>query len=77
MEELKLPGILRAFDYSDAKKTFWIATQPAEVEKLSQRFDFLASQPMQFRMGLVNQFLSVLHGIHNSSVVIFLLKEYF
>ncbi len=69
MEELELPGILRAFDYSDAKKTFWIATQPAEVEKLSQRFDFLASQPMQFRMGLVNQFLSVLHGIHNSSVV--------
>jgi len=69
MEELELPGIIRAFDYSDAKKTFWLATQPAEVEKLSQRFDFLASQPIGVRMQLVNQLLSALHKIHNSNVV--------
>ncbi|MHC4464882.1 MAG: hypothetical protein ACYS30_26145 [Planctomycetota bacterium] len=38
MEELACPGVIRIFDYSDTKDLFWIATQPAEVDKLSKRF---------------------------------------
>ena len=69
MEELACPGVIRIFDYSDTKDLFWIATQPAEVDKLSKRFDFLASESFQFRQGLVRQFLASLQLIHNSHVV--------
>ncbi len=69
MEELEQPGIIRIFDYSDTKNLFWIATLPAEVDKLFECFDFLASQPLQFRQMLVYQFLAVLQRIHNSHVV--------
>ncbi len=69
MEELEQPGIIRIFDYSDTKNLFWIATLPAEVDKLCERFDFLASQPLQTRQKLVYHFLSVLQRIHNSHVV--------
>ena len=51
MEELKVPGVIRIYDYSDTKNLFWLATQPAEVEKLLKRLDFLASQSFQFRQG--------------------------
>jgi len=69
MEELELAGVLRIFDYSDAKKSFWVATQPAELDRLSERFDFLASQSLQFRQSLVNQFLFILQQIHKGRVV--------
>jgi serine/threonine protein kinase/formylglycine-generating enzyme required for sulfatase activity len=69
MEELEQPGIIRIFDYSDTKNLFWIATLPAEVDKLFECFDFLASQPVQSRQMLVYQFLAVLQRIHNNHVV--------
>ena len=69
MEELELPGIMHIYDYSDTKNMFWIATQPAKVDKLSKRFDFLASQSLQFRQGLVSQFLGALKRIHGKHVV--------
>lgn len=69
MEELELAGVMRVFDYSDAKNVIWIATQPAEVDKLSERFEFLKSQSFEFRQELVNQFLTVLQRIHNGRVV--------
>ncbi|MHC4483051.1 MAG: protein kinase domain-containing protein, partial [Planctomycetota bacterium] len=69
MEELEQPGVIRIFDYSDTKKTFWIATEPAKVDKFSKRFDFLASESLEFRQGLALQFLAALGRIHNSGVV--------
>ena len=69
MEELEKPGIISIFDYSDTKNQFWIATQPAEVDKLSECFDFLTSQSIQFRQKLVYQFLAVLQRIHDHRVV--------
>ncbi|MBC8470904.1 MAG: protein kinase [Planctomycetes bacterium] len=69
MEELEQPGIISIFDYSDTKNQFWIATQPAEVDKLSECFDFLTSQPFPFRENLVYQFLAILQRIHNHRVV--------
>ncbi|MHC4159736.1 MAG: serine/threonine-protein kinase, partial [Planctomycetota bacterium] len=69
MEELEDPGVIRIFDYSDTKNMFWVATQPAEVDKLSKRFDFLASQSFEFRQGLVRQLLAVLQRIHNQNIV--------
>jgi len=69
MEEFELPGVMRIYDYSDTKNMFWIATQPAKVDKLSKRFDFLASQSFQFRQGLVSQFLGALKRIHSNGVV--------
>ncbi|MHC4455544.1 MAG: serine/threonine protein kinase, partial [Planctomycetota bacterium] len=69
MEELEQPGVIRIFDYSDTKTLFWTATQPAEVDKLSRRFDFLASQSFEFRQTLVRQFLAALRRIHNSHIV--------
>ncbi|MCP4614389.1 MAG: protein kinase [Planctomycetes bacterium] len=69
MEELEQPGIIRVFDYSDSKNQFWIATQPAEVDKLSECFDFLVTQSVEFRQKLVHQFLTVLQRIHNRRVV--------
>ncbi|MHC4584450.1 MAG: protein kinase domain-containing protein [Planctomycetota bacterium] len=69
MEELEQPGIVRVFDYSDSKNQFWITTQPAEVDKLSECFDFLVTQSVEFRQKLVHQFLTVLQCIHNRRVV--------
>ena len=69
MEELACPGVIRIFDYSDTKDLFWIATQPAEVDKLSERFSFLTSESFQLRQGLVRQFLAILQQIHNSQIV--------
>jgi len=69
MEELEQPGIISIFDYSDTKNQFWIATQPAEVDKLSDCFDFLTSQSFPFRQNLVYQFLAILQRIHNRRVV--------
>jgi serine/threonine protein kinase len=69
MEELEEPGLIRIFDYSDTKSFFWIATQPAKVEKLAKRFDFLASQSLQFRQQLARQFLEAIQRIHNNGVV--------
>lgn len=69
MEELSHPGLIHVFDYSDTKNMFWIATQPAEAEKLSKRIDFLGSQSFEFRQGLVRQFLAALQHIHNSQVL--------
>jgi len=69
MEELDQLGVIRLFDYSDTKNLLWIATQPAEVDKLSDRFDFLATRPMEFRHTLVRQFLGVLQRIHNNHIV--------
>ncbi|MHC4388701.1 MAG: protein kinase family protein, partial [Planctomycetota bacterium] len=69
MEELNHAGVIRVFDYSDTKNLFWIATQPAEIDKLSKRFGFLASQSLQFRQQLANQFLEVLQWIHSKHVV--------
>jgi serine/threonine protein kinase len=69
MEELNLPGIIRVFDYSDTRKHFWIATQPAKVDRLSKRFDFVVSQSPQFRQGLAKQFLAALQRLHDSGVV--------
>ncbi|MHC4728385.1 MAG: serine/threonine protein kinase, partial [Planctomycetota bacterium] len=69
MEELEQPGIIRIFDYSDSKNQFWIATQPAEVDKLTECFDFLVTQSIEFREKLVHQFLAVLQRIHERGVV--------
>jgi len=69
MEELEQPGIVSIFDYSDTKNQFWIATQPAEFDKLSECFDFLTSKSFQFRQKLVYQFLAILQRIHNRRVV--------
>jgi serine/threonine protein kinase/formylglycine-generating enzyme required for sulfatase activity len=69
MEELEQPGIIHVFDYSDSKNQFWIATQPAEVDKLSECFDFLVTQSVEFRQKLVHQFLAILQRIHNRRVV--------
>jgi len=69
MEELEQPGIIRVFDYSDSKNQFWIATQPAEIDKLSECFDFLVTQSVEFRQKLVHQFLAVLQRIHECGVV--------
>ncbi|MHC4259193.1 MAG: protein kinase domain-containing protein [Planctomycetota bacterium] len=69
MEELNRDGVIHVFDYSDTKKLFWIATQPAEIDKLSRRFGFLASQSLQFRQQLVHQLLEVLQWIHSKRVV--------
>jgi len=69
MEELDIPDIIRIFDYSDTKNLLWLATYPHEVEKLSDRFDFLKSQPFQSRQQLVQQFLTALQRIHNSQVI--------
>ena len=69
MEELDHRGVIRVFDYSDTKNLFWIATQPAEIEKLSKYFGFLSSQSYQFRRQLVGQFLEVLQWIHSKNVV--------
>ena len=69
MEELDIPGIIRVFDYSDTRNLVWIATCPPEIDKLSDRFDFLNSQPFEFRQELVCQFLTVLQDIHDNRVV--------
>ncbi|MHC4532971.1 MAG: protein kinase domain-containing protein [Planctomycetota bacterium] len=69
LEELELSGIIRVFDYSDSKNQFWIATQPAEIDKLSECFDFLVTQSVEFRQNLVHQFLAVLQRIHECGVV--------
>jgi serine/threonine protein kinase/formylglycine-generating enzyme required for sulfatase activity len=69
MEELEQSGVIRVFDYSDSKNQFWIATQPAEVDKLSECFDFLVTQPVEFRQKLVHQFLEILQRIHDRGVV--------
>lgn len=69
MEELEHPGIIRLFDYSDTRNLLWIATQPAEIDKLSDRFSFLAERPFEFRQTLVSKFLAILQRIHNSHVV--------
>ncbi|MFC1739746.1 protein kinase, partial [Planctomycetota bacterium] len=69
MEELELAGVIRIYDYSDTKNLFWFAIQPAKVDKISKRFDFLASQSFKFREDLAKRFLMILQGIHNSQVV--------
>jgi serine/threonine protein kinase len=69
MEELDHSGVIRVFDYSDTKNLFWIATQPAEIDKLSKCFGFLASQSYQFRQQLVRRFLEVLQWIHDKRVM--------
>jgi len=69
MEELREDGIIRLFDYSDTKDLFWIATQPADSARLSERFESLASEPIAFRQKLVQEFLSVLQRIHSHHVV--------
>ncbi len=69
MEELEQPGIIHVFDYSDSKNQFWVATQPAEIDKLSECFDFLVTQSVEFRQKLVHQFLAVLQHIHERGVV--------
>ena len=45
MEELDHPNIVKIYDYSETRRNFWIATQPADVEKLSDSFPKLASLP--------------------------------
>ncbi|MHC4742663.1 MAG: protein kinase domain-containing protein, partial [Planctomycetota bacterium] len=69
MEELEHPGIIRLHDYSDTRNLLWIATQPAEIDRLSERFAFLAERPFECRHTLVNKFLTILQRIHNSQVV--------
>jgi serine/threonine protein kinase len=69
MEELQGPHIIRIFDYSDTRKLFWMATQPAEVNKLSKCFDILASEPFQVRQTLVHHFIDSLQWIHDNRVV--------
>jgi serine/threonine protein kinase/formylglycine-generating enzyme required for sulfatase activity len=69
MEAIEKPGIISVFDYSDTKKTFWLATQPADAEKLSNRFSFLGSQSFRFRRDLVSQFLNTLKQIHADDIV--------
>ncbi len=69
MEELEQPGIISVFDYSDSKNQFWIATQPAEIDKLSDCFDFLVTQSIELRQKLVHRFLAVLQRIHERGVV--------
>jgi serine/threonine protein kinase len=68
-EELDDPGIIRIFDYSDTRNLFWVATVPAEVEKLSRRFDFLRSVSLKFRQRLVRQFLETVQRIHGRDVI--------
>jgi serine/threonine protein kinase/formylglycine-generating enzyme required for sulfatase activity len=69
IEELDIDGVIRIFDYSDTKNLFWMATQPAEVEKLSKSFDLLVSETFDFRKKIILQFLTTLQQIHNSQVV--------
>ncbi len=69
MEAIEKPGVITVFDYSDTKRTFWLATQPGDAEKLSTRFDFLGSQSFQFRKDLVSQFLDTLKQIHTSGII--------
>jgi len=69
MEELDIHGIIRIFDYSDTKNLFWIATQPAEVEKLSISFDLLVSETFSSRQAMLLQFLATLQRIHDSQLV--------
>jgi serine/threonine protein kinase/formylglycine-generating enzyme required for sulfatase activity len=69
MEELEHPRIISIFDYSDTKKLFWMATQPAEVNRLSKCFDILASEPFHFRQTIVHDFLDTLQHIHDKRVV--------
>ncbi len=69
MEELEVPGIMRVLDYSDRKDLLWVATQPAEVDKLSECFGLLASRPFKFRQTLIQHFLANLQRIHSRRVV--------
>ncbi|MHC4214979.1 MAG: protein kinase family protein, partial [Planctomycetota bacterium] len=69
LDELDLPGIIRLYDYSDAKKSFWIATQPPKITRLSRSFDLLQSLTLDNRHDLVTRFLSILQQIHERRIV--------
>lgn len=69
MDELKHPGVIQLFDFSETKKQFWIATQPAKVEKLSNSFTMITSVSVERRIGLVEQFLSIIEHIYDHNVV--------
>ena len=49
MDELDHPNIIRLFDYSERKNHFWIATQPAKIEKLSESFSKIKGIPFEKR----------------------------
>ena len=46
MDEFDHPNIIHLFDYSESRKHFWIATQPAKIEKLSESFSKLKGIPL-------------------------------
>lgn len=69
MEELNHPNIIQLFDFSETKRQFWIATQPAKVEKLFNSFTKIQSVSVETRMALVEQLLSTIDHIHDCGVV--------
>jgi len=69
MEELNHPNIIKLFDFSETKRQFWIATQPAEVEKLSNSFTNIQSFSVEKRIALVEKSLSTIDHIHNCGIV--------
>ncbi len=68
-EDLDQPGILKLSDYSDTKDVFWVATQPAEVRRLSECYESLESLGREVRKSLVREFLTVLAKLHEAKVI--------
>ncbi|MHC4158558.1 MAG: protein kinase domain-containing protein, partial [Planctomycetota bacterium] len=69
MEGLKHPNIIQLFDFSETRRQFWVATQPANINHLSECFPKIASVPLGTRISLVKKLLSTIEYIHNCGVV--------
>ncbi len=69
IEELNHPNIVQLFDFSETRQQFWVATQPANINKLSECFPKIASSPLETRVSLVKKLLSTIEYIHNCGIV--------
>ena len=69
MEELKHSNIVRLFDFSETKRQFWIATQPAKITSLSESFPKIASLSLETKISLIVKLLAAVEYMHNCGVV--------
>ncbi len=69
MDELDHANIIKLYDYSETRRNFWIATLPANIEKLSDSFSKLSSLPFDLRVLLLKKLLTALEYMHNHKVI--------
>lgn len=69
MDELDHANIIKLYDYSETRRNFWIATLPANIEKLSDSFSKLSSLSFDLRVLLLKKLLAALEYMHNHKVI--------